>query len=130
MDKERKEELTEAQYEYYNLKRAVLIEKMTMANEIYLAHLQNYKQQDPKKRSQKYLIQFNELIDKLNQQFETVVAVLNIPFEKSLMTYPSLGYVMDVVQQEGLSDKNRKLFQGLMREVEIKNAIAQKVLNY
>ena len=130
MDKERKEELTEAQYEYYNLKRAVLIEKMTMANEIYLAHLQNYKQQDPKKRSQKYLIQFNELIDKLNQQFETVVAVLNIPFEKSLMTYPSLGYVMDIVQQEGLSDKNRKLFQGLMREVEIKNAIAQKVLNY
>ena len=46
LDEERKEELTEAQYEYYNLKRAVLIEKMTMANEIYLAHLQNYKQQD------------------------------------------------------------------------------------
>ena len=66
LDEERKEELTEAQYEYYNLKRAVLIEKMTMANEIYLAHLQNYKQEDPKKRSQKYLIQFNGLIDKLN----------------------------------------------------------------
>ena len=29
LDEERKEELTEAQYEYYNLKRAVLIEKMT-----------------------------------------------------------------------------------------------------
>ena len=67
LDEERKEELTEAQYEYYNLKRAVLIEKMTVANEIYLAHLQNYKQEDPKKRGQKYLIQFNELIDKLNQ---------------------------------------------------------------
>ena len=65
LDEERKEELTEAQYEYYNLKRAVLIEKMTMANEIYLTHLQNYKQEDSKKRSQKYLIQFNELMDKL-----------------------------------------------------------------
>ena len=32
LDEERKEELTEAQYEYYNLKRAVLIEKMTVAN--------------------------------------------------------------------------------------------------
>ena len=99
LDEERKEELTEAQNEYYNLKRAVLIEKMTVANEIYLAHLQNYKQEDPKTRSQKYLIQFNELMDKPNQQFETVVAMLNLPFEKSLMTYPSLEYVMDIVQQ-------------------------------
>ena len=108
LDEERKEELTEAQYEYYNLKRAVLIEKMIMENEIYLAHLQNYKQEDPRKRSQKYLIPFNELIDKFNQQFETVVAMLNLPFEKSLMTYPSLEYVMDIVQQEDLSDKNRE----------------------
>ena len=45
------------------------------------------------------------------------------------MTYPSLEYVMDIVQQEDLSDKNREFFQELMREVEIKNAIAQKVLN-
>ena len=81
LDEERKEELTDAQYEYYNLKRAVLIEKMTVVNEIYLAHLQNYKQEDSKRRSQKYLIQFNELMDKLNQQFKTVVAMLNLPFE-------------------------------------------------
>ena len=53
LDEEKKEELTEAQYEYYNLKRAVLVEKMIMANEIYFAHLQNYKQEDPRKRSQK-----------------------------------------------------------------------------
>ena len=39
LDEERREELTEAQYEYYNLKRAILVEKMTVANEIYLAHL-------------------------------------------------------------------------------------------
>ena len=45
------------------------------------------------------------------------------------MTYPSLEYVMDIVQQEDLSDKNREFFQELMREVEIKNAIAQRVLN-
>ena len=102
---------------------------MTVANEIYFAHLQNYKQEDPKTRSQKYLIQFNELMDKLNQQFETVLAMLNLPFEKSLMTYPSLEYVMDIVQQENLTDKNREFFQELMREVEIKNDIARKVLN-
>ena len=42
LDEERREELTEAQYKYYNLKRAILVEKMTVANEIYLAHLQNY----------------------------------------------------------------------------------------
>ena len=46
LDEERKEELTEAQYKYYNLKKAVLIEKITMANEIYFAHLQNYKQEE------------------------------------------------------------------------------------
>ena len=129
LDEERKEELTEAQYEYYNLKRAVLIEKMTVANEIYLANLQNYKQEDPKTRSQKYLILFNELMDKLNQTFEAVVAMLNLPFEQSLITYPSLEYVMDIVQQENLTDKNREFFQELMREIEIKNAIAQKVLS-
>ena len=52
-----------------------------MANEIFLTHLQNYKQEDHRKRSQKYLIQFNELIDKLNQQFETVVAMVNLPLK-------------------------------------------------
>ena len=55
--------------------------------------------------------------------------MLNLPFEKSLMTYPSLEYVKDIVQQEDLSDKSREFFQELIREVEIKNAIAQKVLN-
>ena len=66
LDEERREELIETQYEYYNLKRAILIEKMMVANDIYLAHLQNYKQKDPKIRSQEYLIQFNELMDELN----------------------------------------------------------------
>ena len=45
------------------------------------------------------------------------------------MTYPSLEYVMDIVQQEDLTDKNKEFFQELMREVEVKNTIAQKVLS-
>ena len=44
------------------------------------------------------------------------------------MTYPLLEYVMDIVQQEDLTDKNGEFFQELMRDIEIKNAIAQKVL--
>ena len=68
-------------------------------------------------------------MDKLNQQFEMVVAILDLPFEKSLMTYPSLEYVRDIIQQEDLTDKNREFFQELVRKVEIKNAIAQKVLS-
>ena len=68
-------------------------------------------------------------MDKPNQQFEMVVAMLNLPFEKSLMTYPSLEYVIDIVQQEDLTDKKREFFQELMREVEIKSATAQKVLS-
>ena len=45
------------------------------------------------------------------------------------MTYPSLEYIMDIVQQEDLTDKNREFFQELMRKIEIKNAIAQKDLS-
>ena len=44
------------------------------------------------------------------------------------MTYPSLEYVMDIIQQEDLTDKNTEFFQEFMRDIEIKNAIAQKVL--
>ena len=32
LDEERRGELTKAQYEYYNLKRAILVEKMTVIN--------------------------------------------------------------------------------------------------
>ena len=118
--------MTETQYEYYNLKRAALLEKMTVAHEIYLAHLQNYKQRDPKTRSHKYLIQYDELMKKLSQQFEVVVAMLNLPFGRSLMTYLSLDYVMDIIQQEDLNNKSREYFQELIKEVEVKNAIPKK----
>ena len=45
------------------------------------------------------------------------------------MTYPSLGNLMDVIQQEDMEDKNRDYFREMAKEVEIKNDIAQKVLN-
>ena len=45
------------------------------------------------------------------------------------MTYPSFGNLMDAIQQENMEDKNREYFQEMAKEIEIKNDIAQKVLN-
>ena len=129
LNEEPKEELTEAEYEYYNKKRTVLVEKMALANDVYLAHLQNYEQEDPKDRSQKYLFEFNELSNRLHKQFDVVAARLGLPFKQPLMTYPSLGNLMDVIQQEDMGDKNREYFQEMAKEIKIKNDIAQKVLN-
>ena len=129
LNEEPKEELTEAEYEYYNRKRIILVEKMALANDVYLAHLQNYEQEDPKNRSQKFLFQFNELGNKLYKQFDIVAERLRLPFEQPPMTYPSLGNLMDVIQQEDMGDKNREYFQEMAKEIKIKNDIAQKVLN-
>ena len=128
LNEEPEEELTEAKYEYYNRKRIILVEKMALAN-VYLAHLQNYEQEDPKDRSQKFLFQFNELGNRLHKQFDIVAEKLSLPFEKPLMTYPSLGNLMDVIQQEDMGDKNREYFQEMAKEIRIKDDIAQKVLN-
>ena len=127
LNEELKEELTEAEYEYYTKKRMILVEKMAMANAIYLAHLQNYEQQDPKDRSQRYLLQFNESNNKLHEQFDIVVAKLSLPYEKPLTTYPSFGNLMDAIQQENMEDKNREYFREMVEEIKIKNNIAQKV---
>ena len=54
---------------------------------------------------------------------------LRLPFEQPLMTYPSLGNLMDAIQQEDMGDKNREYFQEMAKEVKIKDDIAQKVLN-
>ena len=130
LNEEPKDELTEADYEYYDRKRKILIEKMAMANDVYLAHLQNYDQKDPKDKSQKFLFQYNEVGNKLNRQFDIVAERLRLlPLEQPLMTYPSLGNLMDVIQQEDMGDKNREYFQEMSKEVKIKNDIAQKVLN-
>ena len=129
LNEEPKDELTEAEYEYYDKKRKSLIGKMAKANDVYLAHLQNYDQEDPRTKSQKFLFQYNEVGNKLNKQFDIVAERLRLPFEKPLMTYPSLGNLMDVIQQEDMGDKNREYFQEMAKEVKVKNDIAQKVLN-
>ena len=129
LNEEPKDELTEADYEYYDKKRKILVEKMAIANDVYLAHLQNYDQEDPKNKSQKFLFQFNEVGNSLHKQFDIVAERLRLPLEQPLMTYPSLGNLMDVVQQEDMGDKNREYFQEMAKEVKIKNDIAQKVLN-
>ena len=129
LNEEPKEELTEAEYEYHNRKRIILVEKMAIANDVYLAHLQNYEQEDPKNRSQKFLFQFNKLGNKLHKQFDIVAERLRLPLERPLMTYPSLGNLMDVIQQEDMGDKNREYFQEMAKEIKIENDIAQKVLN-
>ena len=129
LNEEPKKELTEAEYEYYNKKRVRLIEKMAIANDVYMAHLQNFGQEDLKNKSQKFLFQFNELGNQLHRQFDIVADRLRLPFEQPLMTYPSLGNLMDVIQQENMGDKNREYFQEMAKEVKIKNDIAQKVLN-
>ena len=127
LNEELKEELMEAEYEYYTKKRMILVEKMAMANAIYLAHLQNYEKQDPKDRSQRYLLQFNELNNKLHEQFDIVVAKLSLPYKKPLTTYPSFGNLMDAIQQKNMEDKNREYFREMVEEIKIKNNIAQKV---
>ena len=129
LNEEPKKELTEAEYEYYDKKRAKLMEKMAIANDVYMAHLQNFGQGNPKEKSQKFLFQFNELGHQLHRQFDIVAERLKLPFEQPLMTYPSLGNLMDVIQQEDMEDKNREYFREMAKEVKIKNDIAQKVLN-
>ena len=129
LKEEPKKELTEAEYEYYKKKRARLIEKMAIANDVYMAQLQNFGQEGPKEKSQKFLFQFNELGHQLHRQFDIVAERLKLPYEQPLMTYPSLGDLMDVIQQEDMENKNREYFREMAREVKIKNDIAQKVLN-
>ena len=103
--------------------------KMAHANDVYMAHLQNFGQGDPKEKSQKFLYQFNEIGHQLHRQFDIVAEWLKLPFEQPLMMYPSLGNLMDVIQQEDMENKNREYFQEMAKEVKVKDEIARKVLN-
>ena len=129
LNEEPKKELTEAEYEYYDKKRAKLMEKMAIANDVYMAHLQNFGQGDPKEKSQKFLFQFNELGHQLHRQFDIVAEWLKLPYEQPLMTYPSLGDLMDVIQEEDMENKDGEYFREMAKEVKVKDDIAQKVLN-
>ena len=82
LNEEPKDELTKTEHEYYDRKRKILVEKMAIANDIYLAHLQNYDQEDPKNKSQKFLFQFNEVGNRLHKQFDIVAERLRLPLEQ------------------------------------------------
>ena len=58
LDQEHKEELTDTQYEYYSTKREIIMEKLATAYEIYSAHLKEYEEADPRRKTQKYLLQY------------------------------------------------------------------------
>ena len=127
LDQEYKKELPDIQYAYYNAKREAIMKKIDTAYEIYSAHLNEYEEADPKRKTQKYLLQYNDISNRLHGQFEVVTSMLGLPFKETLDTYPSLDSIMRVVEQEDLREKGESFFEELMGEIEIKNAIATKV---
>ena len=108
LDEKPKDEQTEAHYRYYSLKREIIMEKLAAAHEIYCTHLKEYEEADPKKKSQKYLLQHNDIRNRLHGQFEVVTSMLALPFEESLFTYPTLDYIMDG-RTNGLKWKGEEL---------------------
>ena len=127
LDQEYKEELSDIQYAYYSAKREAIMKKIDTAYEIYSAHLKEYEEADPKRKTQKYLLQYNDISNRLHDQFEVVTSMLGLPFKETLDTYPSLDSIMRVVEQEDLRAKGKSFFEELMGEIEIKTAIAAKV---
>ena len=127
LDQEYKEELSDIQYAYYNAKREVIMKKIDTAYEVYSAHLKEYEEADPKTKTQKYLLQYNDISNRLHGQFEVVTSMLGLPFKETLDSYPSLDSIMRIVEQEDLRDKGESFFEELLGEIEIKNAIAAKV---
>ena len=85
------------------------------------------KRQIQGKKTQKYLLQFNDISNRLYGQFEVITSVLDLPFKETLDTYPTLDPIMRMVEQEDLRERGESFFEELMREIEIKNAIAGKV---
>ena len=100
------------------------MEKLATAYEIYSAHLKEYEEADPRGKTQKYLLQYNDISNRLCGQFEVITSMLALPFKETLDTYPTLDPIMRVVEQEDLREKGESFFEELMR---IKNAIAGKV---
>ena len=119
LDQEHKEELSNIQYAYYNAKREAIMNKVDTAYEIYSAHLKKYEEADPKTKTQKYLLQYNDISNRLHGHFEVVISMLGLPFKGTLDTYPSLDSIMRVVEQEDLRDKGESFFEELMGEIEI-----------
>ena len=102
------------------------MEKMAIANDVYMAHLQKFGQGDPKEKSQKFLFQFNELGHQLHRQFDIVTERLKLPFEQPLMTYPSLGNLMDVIQQEDMEDKIGSTSEKWQRKLKLRMILLKR----
>ena len=113
LNQEYKEELSDIQYAYYNAKREAIMKKLNTAYKIYSVHLKEYEEADPKRRTQKYLPQYNDISNRLHGQFEVVNSMLDLPFKETLDTYPSLDSIMRVVEQEDLRDKGESFFEGI-----------------
>ena len=103
------------------------MKKLDTAYEIYAAYLKEYEEADPRRKTQKYLLQYNDISNRLYDKFEVITSMLGLPFKETLNTYPTLDPIMKMVEQEDLRDKGESFFEESMREVEIKNAIAEKV---
>ena len=100
MDQEYKEELTDIQYAYYNAKREAIMGKLDTAYEIYAAHLKEYEEADPRRKTPKYLLQYNDISSRLYDQFDVITSMLGLPVKETLDTYPSLESIMKIVEQE------------------------------
>ena len=118
LDQEYKEELSDVQYAYYSAKREAIMKKIDTAYEIYSAHLKEYEEAEPRRKTQKYLLQYNDISNRLYDQFEVITSLLGLPFKETLTTYPTLDPIMKMVEQEDLREKGESFFEELMREVE------------
>ena len=99
LDQEYKEELSDIQYAYYSAKREAIMKKLDIAYEIYTAHLKESEEADPRK-TQRYLLQYNDISNRLYGQFEVITSMLSLPFKETLDTYPTLDPIMKMVEQE------------------------------
>ena len=61
LDQEYKEEPSDIQYAYYSAKRGAIMNKLDTAYEIYAAHLKEYEEADPRRKTLKYLLQYNDI---------------------------------------------------------------------
>ena len=69
----------------------------------------------------------SNISNRLYGQFDVITSMLGLPFKETLDTYPTLDSIMKMVEQEDLRDKGESFFEELIREVEIKSAIAEKL---
>ena len=129
LDQEYKEELTDIQYAYYNAKSEAIMNKLDTAYEIYAAHLKEYEEANPKKKTPKYLLQYNDISNRLYGQSDVITSMLGLTFKETLDTYPSLDSIMRIVEQEDLREKGESFFEELMEGMEIKKCNCWKDLS-